>query len=326
MAATSEATSKPMAIVEIERLGFAYSEVAQFDLDRLSTERRVQVRDHGKYAPKDEVQRYAVQMEHSQFPPIVVTTDDWIVDGNTRIGASITRKNKFFPAIVLDVDWAGASSKRRNELTALAATLNSQNGRALTRKEARNATQSLIALGWKTEQIGRAIGVKPSVVTQVRKEIDAAAKLERVGLKANGDDNHGVPAASLRALGGKDALNLNDVPYKELATLTQEAGLNAGEVTGFAREMKTSGSDQAALDKIQDLRAEMGDRIREHELTGRRTKPPMSRQLRQHLGNVVKFAGREQELLETDPEVSSQHVEMIEKSIKVLSTLLGMQR
>jgi ParB-like chromosome segregation protein Spo0J len=312
-----------MAIVEIERLGFGYQEVAQFDLNDLDPQRRVQVRDSSHYAPKDEVERYAVQMEHSQFPPIIVTSDGWIVDGNTRVGASLARKQKFFPAIVVDASAAG-SVKERNQLTALASTLNNLNGRPLTRKEARTAAESMIALGWKTEQIGRALGVKPSVITQVRKEIDAVDKLNRVGLKANGGES-GVRSASLRALGSRDALNLNDVPFKELATLARDAGLNAGEVVGMAKEMKAAGSDQGALEKIQSVRVEMGDRIAEQTLTGR-AKPPVARQLRQHLGNVVKYEGRESELVETDPKVGPLHLEMIERSIKVLTVLLEAQR
>lgn len=325
MTTASTTPGQSPAITEIERLGFGYTVEPQFDLTTLDTSRRVQSRESGHYAPKDEVERYAVQMEHSQFPPIVVTSDNWIVDGNTRVGASIARKNNFFPATVLDVVYGRGSEKQRNQLLVLAATLNQQNGRPLTRKEMREDAKAAVELGWKTEQIGRALGIKASVVTQVRKELEAVAKLERVGLHENGG-KEAVSAASLRALGSKNVVDLNDVPFKELAELTRDAALNAGEVTGFAREMRETGSDEGALGKIRALRVEMGDRVREHELTGSRTKPPASRRLRQYLGNVVKYEGREQELIETDPKVTAQHAEMVERSIKVLSVLLETQR
>ena len=320
MSGASTTQVKPSALVEIERLGFAYSEVPQFDLTRLSEKRRVQVRDPKHYAPKDSVEQYAVAMEHTEFPPIIVTSDDWIVDGNTRVGASLLRKNKFFPAIVLEVAWKGASTKQQNELVALAATLNQQGGARLTKQEIREVASRLVDLGWKAEQIGRAIGLKTAGVTAVRREIDAAAKLRRVGVDPNG----AMKGPSLRALGTKDVLALNDVPYKELATLATDASLNAGEITGLAKEMRGTGSDQGAIDKVQALRTEFADRIKERELTGH-GRPPVSRQLRQHLGFVNKFEGREQELIETNPEVFATHAESITRAVRVLSAVLEMQ-
>jgi ParB-like chromosome segregation protein Spo0J len=321
--ATSVTQADPKAIPEIERLGFRWTEVAQYDLSRLSPDRRVQVRELGHYAPKDAVERYAVQMAHSEFPPVIVTADGWIVDGNTRIGAAQVRGNKFFPAYVLDVEYAGqrTTTKQKNELHALAATLNAQNGTPLTHKEIREVAARFIDLGWKAEQIARAIGVKPAGVTQVKKEITAAAKLKRVGMS----DNGALKGASLRALGSKDVLALNDVPFRSLASLAADAGLNASEITSAAKATRETGSDAEQVAVLEQLRTEMGDRIRAKELTGS-GKPPVSRRLRQYLGFVRKFTGREQELIETDPKVSDTHVAALEESVAVLTAVLAMQK
>lgn len=329
MADTSATQAKPSAVIEIERLGFGWKEVGDYDLTRIDRENRsVQVRESAHYAPKEAVERYAIQMGETVFPPIVVTEDDWIVDGNTRVEAKLLRKEKFSTAIMLDVEWKGASPKQRDLLYALAATLNAMNGTALTAQETRKAAASLIALGWKTEQIGRAIGLASGGVTKVKREIDAAAKLERVGMDPNGS----VKGASLRALGAKDVVGLNDVPFRELAKLAADAGLNASEITATAKEARATGSDTAAVDFISKLRTEHGDRIRERELTGS-GKPPMSRQLRQHLGFVVRYheesgteyAGREQELIETDPKVNDMHRETLTKALAVLARVYEMQ-
>ncbi len=320
MTTASETQEKSKAVVEIERLGFGWTEVANFDLTRLDPSRRVQVRDASHYAPKESVDRYAVQMGEVAFPPIVITSDDWIVDGNTRVGAKQLRKEKFSPALVLDVAYKTGSAKQQNLLHALAATLNSNNGMPLTSKEIREVAAKFVALGWKSDQIGRAIGLKAAGVTAVKKEIDAAAKLQRIGMDPNGS----IKGASLRALGAKDVLALNDVPFRELATLAGDAGLNASEIGSTAKSARETGSDTAAVDLITKLRTELGDRIREHELTGV-GKPPVSRQLRQHLGFVTKFAGREQELIETDPKVHATHVEALTAAAAVLSRVLEMQ-
>jgi len=312
--------------VEIERLGFEWSEVAQYDLEQLSPERRVQVRETGHYAPRESVERYAIQMNHVEFPPIVVTSDYWIVDGNTRVGAKLQRKEKFFPAIVLDTTYEGASQKRQDELHALAATLNAQNGVPLTGRETRAVVRRFIALSWLNEQIARAIGVKASTITQVRKEIDAERKLEKVGL-ATGDDAEGLKGASLRALGTKDVLALNDEPFKLLAEIARDADLNSKEILDTAKDAKEAGSDAAAITMLQGLRAEMRDRIAQKELTGT-GKPPVSRQIRQHLGNVLKYEGREEELLESDrdPDVRAKHITAIEKTIEILTKVLALQQ
>lgn len=323
MAKTSAApgTKSNATIKEIERLGFTYEEVADYDLTQLSVDRRVQVREVNHYAPKDTVERFAIQMGEVAFPPIVVTSDAWIVDGNTRVGAKQKRKEKFAPALVLEVVWNNATERQKDDLHVLAATLNAMNGLPLTSKETRVVAAKFIERGYKPEQIARAIGLKPASIAAVKREIDAAAKLERVGLDANGS----LKGASLRALGAKDPLNLNDVPFKELAKLAADAGLNASEIVSAAKEARKTGSDTGAIEFLEKERQEHADRIREKELTGG-SRPPMSRQLRQHLGFVTKFAGREHELIETDPKVSATHIEAIQSSIDVLSTLLQRQQ
>jgi hypothetical protein len=313
--------AKPTAIVEIERLGFKYSEAAQFDLSKLDYKRRVQVREVAHYVPKESVERYAVMMGESQFPAIVLTSDEWIIDGNTRVAAAQKRGSKFFPAIVLDVEWATAPSKQQDELVALAATLNANAGVPLTAKEIRSVAAKFIALGWKADQIARAIGLKPSGVTAVKKEVNAVEKLTHVGMGSNGE----LRGASLRALGSEAAISLNDAPYKGLATLAADAGFNASEITTTAKNLREAGADATAIKRLDDLRTEMGDRIREHELTGG-AKPPLSRQLRQHLGFVTKFVGREQELIETDPKVSGTHIEALTNAADVIAAVLGMQK
>jgi hypothetical protein len=317
--------AKPTAIVEIERLGFDWTEVAEYDLTQLVTYRdpksgRVQVREVTHYAPKEAVEQYAVAMGETPFPPIVVTADHWIIDGNTRVAARFRRKEKFAPAIVLSVYYEQGSDKQRSELYALAATLNQTGGQRLTAKEIRSAAARLIALNWKTEQIGRAIGAKSSTVTQVKREIAATEKLRRVGM-----DPNTIGGASLRALGATKVVGLNDSPFRELAQLSVDAGFNAGEVTSTARELMELASDASAVARLSELRTELGDRIRERELTGV-GKPPVSRQLRQHLGYVTKFAGREDELIETNPAVGQTHIDALQKSINVLTEALHRQK
>lgn len=318
-------SSRP-EIMEIDRLHLAYTEVARYDVTELDSARRVQVREGEHYAPKENVERYAVQMgEANAFPPVIVTADRYIVDGNTRVGAKLLRRAKFkddvyLPAIVLDVAYEGARPQVRAELEALAATLNSQNGQALTVRERRAFTAKLIGLGWKNEQIARAIGIATGGVTQVKQEIDAQARLTKVGIATTG-----VKDAGLRALGRKEVLALNDQPFKVLAGLAGEAGLNATEIGELAKQAKATGSDTDALDVLSKAYAEMGDRIKEHSLTGA-SKPPLARQLRQHLGFINKYAADGAELIETNVAASEHHTDVVRTAIEVLTRVLAAQQ
>lgn len=323
MSTSATTSAQSTVIAEIERLGFGWTEVSNYDLGKLDLSRRVQVRESNHYAPKDMVDQFVIQMSEVAFPPPVVTSDGWIVDGNTRVGARKVRKEKFTPAIVLDVNYeSGATTiKQKTLLHALAATLNQTGGLRLTAKEIREVATSLVELGWKTEQIGRAIGLRPSSVTQVKREIAAVGKLGRVGMNANGE----LKGASLRALGTDNVVGLNDIPFRELATLAADAGFNASEITSTAKELRDIGSDTGAVDRVTSLRDEMNERIQERKLTGI-GKPPVSRQLRQRLGFITKFVGRESELLETSPQAIPMHIEALTTAIAVLTDVLAAQK
>lgn len=312
-------------IAEVERLGFEWELMPQYDTTQLDMDRRVQCRETKHYAPRETVQRYAVQMAAKPFPPILVTRDKWIVDGNTRIRAKELQRKKggdvFFPAVVLHADYENASRKQQNLLHALASTFNASNGVALTNKESREDAVRYLELGWKHDQIEVALGLTSTAITQVRREIDAKARLNRVGITPNGQ----FKDTSLRALGTKEVLNLTDAPYRELATLTADAGLSGKEITTAAKEARATGSESGALEKIETLRTELNDRIREKTLTGR-VQSPLSRKLREHLTFVTDYAGREDQLIETDPKVNAIHIETIGRAIDVLNEVLRMQQ
>jgi hypothetical protein len=307
--------------MEIERLGFAYTEVAQYDLAKLDPSRRIQVRDTQNYARKEDVTRYATQMELAEFPPIVVTADAWIVDGNTRIGAALQRKQNRFPALVLDVAREGANEERVHKLHALAASLNQQNGQPLTKAEQRRDIQHVLKLGWTPAQMGRAVGLPPKEIVAARKEMDARERLEQLGMAVNGE----LKGPALRALGGPLALQLNDEPYRVLATLTADAGLMATEIFAAAKEIRETGSDTAAVARIEQLRAENQERIRQRALTGM-GKPPVARQLRLHLAFVRKFASEPGVLVEQNAALADEHAQGIEQAVAILQAVLREQR
>lgn len=312
---------------EIERLGYAYKEVAQYDLSRLSPDRRVQVRESQSsttgFAPRAEEDRYAVMMGHTAFDPILVTIDEWLVDGNTRVGGCIKRGDKFFPAVIIDVEYEDSDDKTKHELHALGATLNMY-GNNLTMRERRDIVlPHLLSLGWTQEQIERSIGIKPNVVRSVKRELAALEKLNEIGINID-DNGNDIKKSSLSALGDSKAVGLHSKPYKELVEFATEAGLNATEIKDFAQQMSVAPSDKAAIAVIEEARQEQVERIHDKTFTGK-SKPPAARMLRQHLGFITKHDDPEI-LVERNPAFMDKHIEAIGKTLELLDNVLTLQR
>ena len=318
MAPTS---TKPSWIVEIERLGFKYTEEAQYDLSALSPKRRVQSREFDRddhFAPKKEAERFSAQMASSTFPPIIATSDDWLVDGNTRTEARLIRKDGFHPAVVLNVEWATADDETKERLFALAMTVNSTNGRAPTAKERQAAVTNLIRLGWQNSQIVRALGVKPGTLPAARRRFQAVERLKRLDVPMDGI------TPLLNQLGNADVLALNDEPYRRLVRLAQDAGFKAAEVGEHAKAAKAKGSDEGALAYLATVREELAEQIISKDLTGS-TKPPLARMLRQHLGFVVKYGETPEKVVERNPEFADAHLQYLRDALRVLPLVISEQ-
>lgn len=324
MAAPTAPHPKPAAAIEIERLGFSWHEVAEYDLSLLDKSRRIQVRDEKNYAPKAMQDRFAVQMGEVVFPPGVITQDNWIVDCNTRVGARLQRGDKFMHMLVVEVDWDGARTTEsdRLKLRALAAILNSNGGKPLEKTEAERSVRDMIKLDWKPEQIARTLGLPPNRIALIKRQMAGEERLAKVGFETD----LAVRPASLRALGNAAVRALNDTPYKELAELAVDAGFRADEINAAAKEAKETGSDTGAIEHIRKLRTASEARIVEHRATGAGM-PPASSKLRTSLGFLLGHVGRPAELLErsSDASVVREHEDVLRTSIALLQDVLKLQ-
>lgn len=303
------------AIAEIERLGFQWYEEAQFDLSRVSKDRRIQVRDADHYSPRANVAQYAVQMREQPFWPIVATSNDWLADGNTRAEAEQLNKSKFTPAIIIEAEY-GKNAKTDAKLKALAATLNQQNGERLTTAEIKAVGRELVQNGWKPDEIARTIGLKASAVTQIKRELAAQAKLAKVGFK----DADKLSASVMRVLGMDPAIGLNDVPFKAMSELVVDANLQPKEIRELADEMRKVGSDTGQIDLVAQRRGEMEERINDHRIMGN-GKPAISSQLRRALGLILKYEDNPSVLVEKADRARDEHLRAIRKAIAVLEAV-----
>lgn len=306
---------------EVELLGLAAEFDPQYDLTQLSADRRVQVRD--MFADREDVLDYAQQMKDGAiFPPILVTLDAWTVDGNTRTDGALHNGMKRFPAWVLNIAWESATEKEKSQLVLLGATLNDMGGRRLSAPEKVRHARNAIALGWKNEHIGKRWGFKPADVTRIRQQVESEQRLANIGLSA---DDLKLKAPARRALGKPTPQALNDAPFRDLAKLTADAGLTMREVADLATEVKAVGNEQGQVRRLDTFRKELMPRIRERELTGSQLSPVPARMLRQHLGFILKYAGKEFNLVEADPTYADMHYEQISNAIAILDQALTLQ-
>lgn len=304
-------------IREIERLGFKYDYEPQFDLTNVDASRRVQVREGGHYVPKDLREQYAAQMrESNQFPAIVVTRDNYIVDGNTRIEACRANKLNFFHCLILRVEWDRSDDALKNKLRALAATCNQLGGQRLTMPEAKAAAAHLIALGWTAGNISRALGLTPSLTDRVRREVAGRARLKVVGIKGNGFSDK---AATI--LGATGMRHLRDSAFKHLAFLLRDANLSQKETIDIAKEVVAAQSDEEGEEILRRHRAEMEQRIVDHSLTGN-GRPSGAALFRRILGQILAHDGKEENLVERETARIEEHVEKLRRAQRVLHNVM----
>jgi len=290
-----------------------------FDLTTINPD-RVQVRLDKNNAPIEMVKRFAEQMSFSVFPPIVVTKDHRITDGNTRYRARQKRGDRFAPALVIPISYDEADDDMKTRLEYLGLALNNSNGKPLDRAERRKMVREALELGMSVEQVVYTVGFPASTVAGIQKELAGETKLEQVGLKQH-DEPAPVGDAVLRALGR--AATLEDQSFTEVAKLTIDAGLGATEIKALAASVREAGSTTLAVERVAREREANAQRIadRAHGETGQ---PPASRLLRSRLSFII---GRQATaLVEWNREMMGEHLELVEQAVVQLEKVASLQR
>jgi hypothetical protein len=308
--------AKPTADL-IEKFGFTW----EFDFEYPTPDpaKRVQIREEKHYVPREMVMRIAAAMtRREKFPPIVVTKDGYLVDGNTRTQAARYNKYPTVQALVLQDSYEGATEKVSRRLHLLGAAFNARHGRGIDREEVRKAVEFIGQdPTYDGTRIAALIGVTDGTVKSILAEMKARARAESVGIHLNGS----VAATPLRIL-GQASEKLNDAPFRAVAELAQDTGMAPGELREVIKQMHETKSDDGAVSVVEEQRKARREQIAEYRASGK-SKPPAAAKLRQRLGFILEFESNPRELLELNPEVVAKHREAIERSITILQTVLA---
>jgi hypothetical protein len=307
--------AKPTADL-VERLGFQWE--LDFEYSTPDPAKRVQIREEKHYIPREMVMRIAAAMSRGEkFPPIVVTRDGYLVDGNTRTAAARHNKMPYMQALVLTDAYEGCTEKVARRLRLLGAAFNARNGKGIDREEIRRAVE---VIGqdptYDGTRIAALIGVTDSTVKSMLAEMKARERADTVGVHLNGS----VAATPLRVL-GQASEKLNDAPFRAVASLAQDTGMSPRELREVIRQMHQARSDEGAIAVVEEQRTARREQIAEYRASGK-SKPPAAAKLRQRLGYILEFESRPGDLTELNPEIVPKHRQAIRRSISILQAVL----
>jgi ParB-like chromosome segregation protein Spo0J len=310
-----------MVVDLCERLGFMRWE---YDPHRPRPKdpasQRVQVREVAHYAPPAQVTQYVHAYKNNEpLPPIVLSRDGYLIDGNTRVYAAEKLSFPTMKAIVLGHDYEGADEGLRVRMKLLGAAFNVRNGKGIDREELRKAVLAVAQdKSWDANRIAYLLNCTPKLAEGFINEDKARKRAEAANLSPNGS----LKPTHLRQLG---AAHLNERPWKALFTLAQDTGMSSDELARIIKEVKEKQDDEAALEVIERQREQRWDQIEEYRAKGK-AHPPYAAQSRQHYGFYLKFKGTEARLVDRGDVRPGEYLAQTEEVIGILQEVAAQQR
>jgi hypothetical protein len=203
----------------IETLGFQWE--LDFEYATPDPAKRIQIREEVHYTPRPMVMQIAAAMARGdKMPPVVVTKDGYLIDGNTRTAAARHNKYPAVQALVLSDSYEGCTEKVERRLQLLGAAFNARHGKGIDRQEIRRAVEKIGAdTSYDGTRIAALIGVTDATVKGLLAEMKARKRADDAGLHLNGS----VGATVLQKL-GQASEKLNDEPFLQVTKLAQDTG------------------------------------------------------------------------------------------------------
>ena len=253
------------------------------------------------------VDRYANQMGEYTFPPIIVTKDHIVIDGNTRAKARAKRNERYIDALVVPVSWDTADPDTRRKLLYVSELINNMNGLPLDDTERRKMVVTMIEQDSPDEEIVTKVGMSQKDISDIRSAHRGKTRLVQVGIDP---DKSKIQDRALRAFGTTKVMKLDDESFRDIASLAVDAGLKANEIKGLAATVGDAGSMDMRREQIERER-----QAREEQIASRKqgvNGASLARQLRSRLGFLMEHPLAA--FIEHNSELVDEHLELIERS------------
>lgn len=271
-------------------------------------DKRLQVRDISELAPELEVSQYAAAYRRGDvLPPIVVTDDCVVVDGNTRTEAARRAELDSLPQFVLRIHYATAPEIQIQAMLKLAAGLNQTNGRRMPNNTVVRIVTMVARDGDDPATLAAQLNCSVDTVRGVLNMNKAKARAREMSL-----DTAVLSDKHWRVLGNKNAKLNNDV-LAAVVRLTAAAQLTAAEMTTVCKGTERIYSDEGKLAYLKEEETANRDRIK-----GVTKKPTRSAHARLVLGQVLKLGEDPAGAVEMIPDLRSGHLRRLEAAIDAL--------
>jgi hypothetical protein len=275
-----------------------------YDRLKIRSDNRVQSRIDRNTAPDHMVERYSYQMGEFEFPPVIITKDNFIVDGNTRNKARGRRNERYMPVLIVPLAYETDDVKIRRKLLFFSELINNMNGMALDDEERRKMVMTMIDQEFPDEEIVNKVGIALRDVIELREQHRAMARLKNLGFNL---ETTPFPERTLRALGKAKVMNLDDESYRGVVDLGLDADLKANEIKQLATglgAMKSADLQREALARERQAR--------EPEITARRSGQDL-RNLVAHLRGKLKFLldNPVSSFIERNPDRAEEYLQLL---------------
>lgn len=279
----------------------------------------VQIRGEEHLAPPHKVAQYKADMEHGDvFAPVIVTSDWYVVDGNTRLQAYLKLGVKTITVFRLHADYANATHAQVKSLEKLATAMNDMNGAGMPKKRIEALILRWYSPGDSFREIAKDLHFPEAAVRRVIKTQEGRNWLARLGVA---DEDKYLKAGHYELFAGWSQ-KMTDVVLAGVATLASTARFTVAETGTFGQQVIDLKSEVAKLDYIEEQ-----DRANEDRKRGLSRKVSPQGQFRQALGTILAF--RDNPVLgveEGDPEDRKRTEEMLDQAMQVIEPALKQQR
>jgi hypothetical protein len=300
-------------VARIEEFGFGWRFVAEHKLGDIS--RRVQVRDEEKLAPLGDVSKYAQAMRRGdQFPPVFLTADGYLIDGNTRTEGARKIGWRTFPAFELDVLYEQATPAQKRQLKYFGSGFNLTHGRGMSTAYLLHIIDDLTLEDDTPREMARRLHISENTANTLLNAAKARKRAERLNVKLN----DGLTNSHLRLFGGKSQL-FTDPVFAQFILLAQDAHLTISATTDLSRRLVAAGTENERLNILAD------EREGYHEIImGGATGPSRAAKLRQSLGYLIGQSDPD-DLAELDPRAAETHVKTLVEAARRIGEAIEAQ-
>jgi hypothetical protein len=306
------------AVARVELMGFqGWKFLANSTL--VERNKRLQVRDIAAHAPHNEVARYAAALKQGDLmPPVIMTRDGYLVDGNTRTEAARRAGWDHFPAIMLDVAYEGAPEAMIKQLTTLGAAFNLTHGRGMSRQNVERVILTVANPGDKAQEIARKLHIPVYTVQSALNITKARERAERLGVDVS--DEKRLTGSHMALMGGRNN-RYTDPVFAEFLSLVRDARYSLKDSKELGSRIEALGSETEKLALITAERDARHDVIR-----GTATKPSLAAKLRQSLGFTIANGDVPGNLVELGPvNTRMDHKRTLYDAVDILMKVITQQ-